>query len=136
MKRRQFLEHSALMGAGLAATGILSHKVLADHHEPAFKISLAQWSLHKALNKKKMDNLDFAQIPRQEFGIEAVEYVNQFFKDKARDKAYLTEMKIRADHHQVKSILIMCDGEGQLGHPDQKERDQAVQNHHKWVRFL
>jgi sugar phosphate isomerase/epimerase len=133
MNRRQFIENSALMGAGLVVTGTLSKSLIADHHEHAFKISLAQWSLHKTLFDKKMDNLDFAKVARQEFDIEAIEYVNQFFKDKAMDKSYLTEMKNRAEEHNVTSLLIMCDGEGQIGHPDKKERDQAVENHHKWV---
>ena len=133
MNRRQFIERSALLGGSFLASGSLTNTLFADHHKPAFKISLAQWSLHKTINGKKLDNLDFAQVTRQKFGIKAVEYVNQFFKDKAKDKSYLTEMKIRANYHNVTSLLIMCDGEGQLGHPDQKERDKAVQNHHKWV---
>jgi sugar phosphate isomerase/epimerase len=89
--------------------------------------------LHKTIFDEKLDNLDFAKVARQEFDIEAIEYVNQFFKEKAKDETYLSEMKKRADDHDVSSLLIMCDGEGQLGHPDQKERDTAVQNHHKWV---
>jgi sugar phosphate isomerase/epimerase len=80
-----------------------------------------------------MDNLDFAKVARQEFGIAAIEYVNQFFKDKAKDESYLSEMKKRAEDHNVISLLIMCDGEGQLGHPDTEERVQAAENHHKWV---
>ena len=64
--------------------------------EMFFKISLAQWSLHKALFAKKMDNLDFAAKAKNDFGIDGLEYVNQFFADKATDKAYLKEMKKRA----------------------------------------
>jgi sugar phosphate isomerase/epimerase len=133
MNRRQFLENSALIGAGIVATGSLSKSLFADHHQPVFKISLAQWSLHRGLFDKKIDNLDFAKIARNDFGIEGIEYVNQFFKDKANDETYLSEMKKRAEDHEVTSLLIMCDGEGQLGHPDQDEREQTVENHHKWV---
>jgi sugar phosphate isomerase/epimerase len=133
MNRRQFIEHSALIGAGIVTASTFPKSLLADHHEPAFKISLAQWSLHKTINGKKLDNLDFAAVARQEFDIEAVEYVNQFFKDKAKDETYLSELKKRADDHDVSSLLIMCDGEGQLGHPDAEERKQAVENHYKWV---
>ena len=32
----------------------------------------------------KLNHLDFAKAAKEEFGIEAVEYVNQFFKDKAQ----------------------------------------------------
>ena len=49
-------------------------------NDPIFKISLAEWSLNRSLFAKKMDNLDFA-IQTRAHGIEAVEYVNQFFKD-------------------------------------------------------
>jgi L-ribulose-5-phosphate 3-epimerase len=133
MNRREFIEHSALIGAGMALTGVVNNKVFADHHEPAFKISLAQWSLHRALFDGKIDNLDFAKIASQEFGIEAIEYVNQFFKDKWNE-SYLNELKIRAEDYNVRSLLIMCDGEGKLGDPDQEERNTAVQNHKKWVK--
>ena len=79
-----------------------------------------------------MDNLDFAKETKKH-GIDAVEYVNQFFMDKAEDKKYLKEMKTRAEGEGVKSLLIMCDREGALGHPDKKERMQTVENHKKWV---
>ena len=56
-----------------------------------FKISLAEWSLHRTLFDGKLDNLDFPAFAKKEFGIDAVEYVNQFFKDKAKDTKYLTD---------------------------------------------
>ena len=77
-------------------------------------------------------HLDFARTTK-DLGIEGVEYVNQFFKDKAKDEKYLGEMKKRAAEHGVKSLLIMVDGEGRLGDPDEKKRAQAVENHYKWV---
>jgi len=98
-----------------------------------FKISLAQWSLHRELRAGKLDNLDFPALSRTEFGIEAVEYVNQFFKDKARDKAYLANLKGRSDDAGVYNHLIMIDGEGALGDPDAGRRTQAVENHYPWV---
>lgn len=98
-----------------------------------FKISLAQWSLHKALFAKKIDNLDFPKLTREEFGIGGVEFVNQFFKDKARDSAYLKDLKTRADDHDVVCVLIMIDGEGDLSLPDAGGRNRAVENHKRWV---
>jgi sugar phosphate isomerase/epimerase len=80
-----------------------------------------------------MDNLDFAKEAHN-FGFKAIEYVNIFFKDKANNTRYLAEMKKRADDLGVKSLLIMCDDEGDLGEPDRCRRAQAVRNHHKWVR--
>jgi sugar phosphate isomerase/epimerase len=98
-----------------------------------FKISLAEWSLHKMLFDKKLDNLDFPAKAKNDFGIDAVEYVNQFFKDKAKDTAYLTELKKRTDDLGVTNVLIMIDGEGFLGSTDTKERMKAVENHYQWV---
>ena len=80
-----------------------------------------------------MNALDFAKITKEEFDLDAIEYVNQFFKDKANDEAYLGQLKTRAADHGVKSLLIMVDGEGSLGHGDTAERNKAVQNHHKWA---
>ena len=81
----------------------------------------------------KIDALDFAKVSREEFDIGAIEYVNQFFKTKAKDEAYLADLKKRAADHGVESLLIMVDGEGQLGHADSAERAKTVANHHKWV---
>lgn len=126
--RREFLK-TAATGLVVAASGLSA----SAQKKPRFEISLAQWSFHKALFKKEMDNLDFAVRARKEFGIGAVEYVNQFFKDKAKDPAYLTEMKKRADDNGVRSVLIMCDGEGALGDADTAKRQTAIENHYRWV---
>ena len=131
--RRAFV--GAIGGAGLAARAgaLLGQPRGGTAGEPLFKISLAQWSLHRALQGKQIDHLDFAPIARNDFGIAAIEYVNSFFKDKARDAAYLAEMNRRAADHGVFQHLIMCDGEGRLGDPDEKERLATVENHKKWL---
>ena len=131
--RREFLKSTGMLAAGLTMTGLTESSVSAADAQPLYKISLAQWSLHRALFANELDNLDFAKVTKEEFGIDAVEYVNQFFKDKGRDQTYLSEMKQRAEDHGVKSLLIMVDGEGQLGDADKVKRKQAVENHHQWV---
>ena len=83
-----------------------------------FKISLAEWSLHRMLFSGELDHLEFCQIAREQFDLDAVEYVNSFFFDKAEDSDYLKEMKNRANDHGVSSLLIMCDNEGDLGDPN------------------
>ena len=137
--RRAVMKFGLLAAAG-AMVNPLDDLALADEdRKPLFKISLAQWSLHRALYGGQLDNLDFAATAKNDYGIDAVEYVNQFFKDKAKDKEYLGQMKKRAADVGVRSLLIMCDGEGAIGDPDEKKRSQAVENHHKWVtaaRFL
>ena len=139
--RRTFLRDSGLIVAGfslygLSACGNENQSDVENVEIPEglfFNISLAQWSLHKALKSGKMDNLDFAAMAKKDFGIHAVEYVSQFFQDKAKDKAYLAEMKKRADDNGVKSLLIMIDNEGDLGSTDEEARAQAVANHYQWL---
>jgi L-ribulose-5-phosphate 3-epimerase len=129
--RRHFLQ---LASTALAAsfTGVTR---AAEKKEP-FKISLAEWSLNKRLFKKPgaepLDHLDFAKTARG-FGIEGVEYVNQFFFDKATDAAYIGEMKQRQEGEGVKGLLIMCDREGNLGDPDEAKRAKTIENHLKWL---
>jgi sugar phosphate isomerase/epimerase len=122
MDRRDFLEATLV---GLASFGFSA--------DPLFRISLAEWSFHRALFSGALSHLDFITRARKDYGLDGVEYVNQFFMDKARDQGYLKEMKSRADGEGVRSLLIMCDGEGDLGHPETAERSRAVENHRKWV---
>jgi sugar phosphate isomerase/epimerase len=113
---------------------------LARRAEPAanttpngwFKISLAQWSLHKLLYANEIDTLDFAAESRK-MGFDAIEYVNGFFKDKAKNTAYLDDMNRRAHDASVEQLLIMCDGEGNLGDPNEKARTTAIENHRNWL---
>ncbi|MFT5527161.1 MAG: L-ribulose-5-phosphate 3-epimerase, partial [Pirellulaceae bacterium] len=128
--RRAFVQS---IGAAAIAASAGQFAFAAAKKAPLFDLSLAQWSLHKSLFGKKIDNLDFAKTTKEEFGINAVEYVNQFFKDKAKDKKYLGEMKKRAADLGVTSVLIMVDGGGHLGDPDNAKRTQAVENHYKWA---
>jgi sugar phosphate isomerase/epimerase len=133
ISRRSFLARTAGT-LSLAAAGPSS--LLAETTPSAllFRISLAEWSLHRELGAGKLDHLDFAKVTRAEFGIEAVEYVNTFFKDKANDAAYLTQMNRRAADAGVYQHLIMCDNEGRIGDRDATKRTQAVENHCKWIR--
>jgi sugar phosphate isomerase/epimerase len=129
--RRHFLASSA----AAVALSASSRWSLGQDTAPnkAYKISLAQWSLHKPLFAKEIDNLDFAKVSKERFGIDGVEYVNQFFKDKAKDAKYLEEMKKRTSDLGVTNLLIMIDGEGGLGNSDAAKRTTAVENHYKWV---
>jgi L-ribulose-5-phosphate 3-epimerase len=139
INRREFLRNASLAVGALGAAAATGCQSLGGGGKPLYDISLAQWSLHKTLFAKKLDALDFAKATRDEFGIGAVEYVNQFFKDKANDEVYLGQLNSRAADNGVTSLLIMVDGEGSLGHADTAQRNKAVQNHHKWAnaaRFL
>jgi sugar phosphate isomerase/epimerase len=150
--RRRFLQQVGSLAAGYgifnslsscgdnnraeSATGKTDSAAAATAKAAAplfFEISLAQWSLHKALFDKKIDNLDFPAIAKNTYGISVVEYVNQFFKDKAKDEKYLAELLKRSKDNGVINHLIMCDGEGDLGDLDKTKRMTAVENHYKWV---
>ncbi len=130
--RRDFIKQSVQTAATISVAAMAGEPLVASTKQ-LFKISLAQWSLHRALFKGALNNLDFARTARFDFGIGAVEYVNQFFKDKAKDRAYLGEMLKRSRDQGVENRLIMCDDEGALGDPDEAKRRQAVENHYKWV---
>lgn len=146
MKRSEFLRSLGLvtLASPFAISTACSSKPSNEEGDAAdteavenkdlfFKISLAEWSLNKQLFSGALNNLDFPAKAKNDFGIDAVEYVNQFFKDKAQDRSYLQDLKKRCDDIGVTSVLIMCDGEGGLGDTDAVKRMQAVDNHKKWV---
>ncbi len=128
--RRTFITRAGLGALGLTA---LPHRLFAAPEDLFFKISLAEWSLAPSLFSGKLNNLDFPARAKQDFGVDAVEYVNQFFKDKANDQAYLSELKQRTDDLGVRNVRIMVDAEGNLSDLDDAARTQAVENHKKWV---
>jgi sugar phosphate isomerase/epimerase len=170
--RRQFIQGSAITALSMAISACQfkaeqHNSILTPINNPQsnkqlFKVSLAQWSLHRTifgadksadrlrglsgvklaetlrnnpeyLFRGKLDPLDFPIHARKQYGIDAVEYVNTFYFGRARDDKYLQELKKRALGEGVTSVLIMCDLEGDLGHPIQSQRNLAVENHHKWV---
>lgn len=145
INRRQFLSKGGyLLGGALTlslagCSDLLSEELAlsyADQEEDYnlfFRLSLAEWSLHKTLWAGKMDHLDFAKVAKEDFGIRGIEYVNQFFMDKAEDTAYLKEMNQRASDYGVKQLIIMIDAEGSLATLKEGARKQAIENHYKWV---
>ncbi|MGJ8657520.1 MAG: sugar phosphate isomerase/epimerase family protein [Akkermansiaceae bacterium] len=132
MNRRNFIQTS-IGTLGTLAAGTFPAFAFKDNAAPLFEISLAEWSLHNAIWKKELTNMDFPKYAKDEFGITAVEYVNGFFKDKAKDKTYLTELKKRTGDEGIKNVLIMIDGEGSIGAADAKKRQETVDKHKKWV---
>lgn len=97
-----------------------------------FKISLGQWSLHRELLASRFDPLDFAKVANG-LGIDAIEYVSQFYQGKATNKTFLAELKRRAAGEGVGSLLIRVDGEGDLSAATPRARKRAVETYKKWV---
>ena len=134
LSRRQFLNTSLLSGAAIMSGGTLSSLSSAAIPKTFhFELSLAQWSLHKGLFANEISALDFPVIARKTYDIGAVEYVNQFFYEKAKDKTFLTELKKRCEDNGVVSSLIMIDKEPELASPDAQERAAGVEGHKKWI---
>ena len=108
--------------------------VVLTGQEPRFKISLAEWSLNRALFKKTITNLEFPGIAKRDYGLDAVEYVSTFFAGKGQDTTYLKQLKDSCTKYGVRSLLIMVDGEGNLADTSAARRQKAVENHYKWIK--
>ena len=132
LNRRTFVKSASATGAALLMTPYLGAKGIMTTEDLFFKISLAEWSFHKTIFSKKLNHLEFAAKAKS-LGLDGIEYVNQFFKDKAEDADYLKEMNMRASDANVRQLLIMIDGEGGLGDTDEAKRKTAIENHYKWV---
>ncbi|OFY60250.1 MAG: xylose isomerase [Bacteroidetes bacterium RBG_13_42_15] len=129
--RRRFIKNSisASMGAAILADTDLFG--IFSRNTGALKISLAEWSLHRALFANEISNLDFPKYARNEFGIDALEYVSSFFKGTGMD--YLSELLKRTREHGVLNLLIMVDNEGNLGDLYEPARVQAIERHYRWI---
>ena len=134
--RRHFVKQALLSTSAM----LIKPAIFAAVKDAGLKISLAEWSFHRALYTGKLDNLDFAAKAKNDFGVDAVEYVNGFFggrkinfKQAAKNQTYLNELLMRSKDAGVFNHLIMVDEEGPLALPDDKLRLQAVDNHKKWI---
>ncbi|MEM7381052.1 MAG: TIM barrel protein, partial [Bacteroidota bacterium] len=134
--RREFLANATLGAAAITLNPLNLNAsdsgLLSTMKNP--KISLAQWSLHRALQKGTIKAENFAAVSRNDFGIGAVEYVNQFYVSQVNNQKFWGQMKQAAEDHSVESLLIMVDAEGDLGNPKEKARKKSVENHFKWIQ--
>lgn len=122
MNRRDLIKAAGMAPAAAAAqTG----------GDKRFRISLAEWSLHRAIQSRLITNLDFPRIAREHFGIEGLEFVNGLWE--APTESYLTRLRGNMRKAGTVGVLIMCDGEGAMGHPEKATRLKAADNHRKWV---
>lgn len=136
ISRKKFIKQFSL-GAG-SILGVPDF--LTFIKDSGLKISLAEWSLHRALKSGKLDHLDFPRKAKKDFGVDAVEYVNGFFggkkmnfKEAGKSKVYLKELLTRSTDAGVINHLIMVDDEGPLALPNDSERLPSIDNHKKWV---
>jgi len=135
--RRAFIGQS-VSGAAVLMLAPSTKSVVSS--VPRIEISLAEWSLHRAIYSGKLDHLDFPARAKRDFGISAVEYVNSFFgggkmtfQEAGKNTAYLNELLKRSKDAGIVNHLLMVDDEGPLATTDDKARLAAVENHKKWI---
>lgn len=149
MKRRTFVKNTSLAGVSLGAFGLIgcgnsTNTSTTKTEEPVdelfFKWSLAQWSLNESYRKNGVDPMTFAKTA-SELGFEGLEYVNHLYAKYYEDapnvlaaiKKLTGNLKKQASDNGIKNLLIMVDGEGDLGIQDEKKRLEGVENHKKWI---
>lgn len=125
--RRSFLAKTAL------SLGALNQARAVEGRDAPFQISLAEWSLHRTIQKGELKNLDFPAFASETFGIKAVEYVSGLFESQTPGKEYVRDLKKRCDDIGSKSLLVMVDGCGALGLATDAERAATVEKHRIWM---
>jgi len=129
--RRTFIQKTSLAAAAISMPTFYACGNKSENSMP--KISLAQWSLNRAFFGKTLDPINFASIAKKDYGISAIEYVNQFYADNAKNEKFWGEMATRASDAGVESLIMMVDEEEKLGDINTTKRKKAVEDHYKWV---
>ena len=96
-------------------------------------ISLAQWSLNRAFRNGDLKAVDFASIAKNTYDINAVEFVSSLYGEQGEAAGFWESMTQRSSDAGVENLLIMIDGEGDLGANAEDKRIEAVENHYRWV---
>ena len=134
--RRTFIKQSTLGGLALTLPLLTEIKAATPGFKSANvgpKISLAQWSLHRALERGDLKAADFPMVAKKEFGISAVEYVNAFYKEELGNPSFWDTLKRITDAEGIRNLLIMVDDEGELGAVQKPERTLAIDKHRRWI---
>ncbi len=132
--RRKFLALST--ATGLASTLWPTANAFSAQNKdkiPPLKISLAQWSLHRSYGDNTLQPQNFPTDAKKLFDINAVEYVADFYKEQKNEIAFWKKMQDVSADQGVSNLLIMVDGEGELGSSSDSERTQAIENHLPWI---
>jgi len=154
MKRRNFLRNSSQAGLALSILGFAACKETKKGEkvtdaalepeetivEPFFKLSLAQWSIHRMIREDGVDPYTFAEKAKN-WGFSGLEYVSQLYNPELEDAGYSDEAmaafveksNAEAKKYGMQNVLIMIDGQGNLAVSDEKERNETVEKHKKWV---
>jgi len=129
MKRRDFNQIVALGTLGLA---------FSNPQTARKKISLAQWSLHRAIKiNQTLSPFDFS-LKAREMGFDAVEYVSSLYWNELKTKPIKKVTKTLLNNSKdygIKNLLIMVDGEGDLASNNKNKRQKSIDNHKKWIEM-
>lgn len=129
VNRRYFLGYLSTL-AGLVS----SQTLRGEPVRPAagkLQVSLAQWSLHRAIRSGLITNLDFPKVAREQFGIEGLEFVNLLWD--APTHRYVRQLQRNISETGTRALVLWVGGERPMGHSERSERKKAVQDHYKWV---
>ena len=136
MKRKEFIKLASTGALGISSLGYLSCE---SQKEIFFKLSLAQWSLHKAIRGGEMSPYLFAEKSK-DLGFTGLEYVNQLYDDvmKSEDKSssiknFILKNNQLASDNGMDNVLIMIDEEGDLAGEDEEKRLKSIDNHKFWI---
>jgi sugar phosphate isomerase/epimerase len=153
MNRRKFIRNGSHAGIALSVLGIYACKqekkqeagteqdiMPMKETPPFFKLSLAQWSIHRMIFDKGVDPYSFAEKAKN-WGFTGLEYVSQLYNKELEPAKYSEEAmaafveksNAEARKHGLTNVLIMVDGQGDLATSDPASRKAAAENHHKWV---
>jgi len=157
MKRRTFVRNVAVAGAGIGTLGLNScsssstkEAVTSEEEsesilDPFFKLSLAQWSIHRMIQNEGLDPYQFASKAKG-WGFQGLEYVSQLYMSKKQSMGgegfaseldkLVRQLKEEADSNQMESLVMMMDLEeesGDLAWADEGMRTRAVEAHYPWI---
>ena len=154
MKNRRFVMQNIIVMMGLMVlvtygckqkkgTQAEEKEEITSEAEPAtpfFELSLAQWSMHRMIREEGMDPYTFAEQANA-WGFSGLEYVSQLYRSELEGTGYSEEAmaafvekcNAEAEKHSVKNLLIMVDGEGDLAADEESTRNEAIEQHKKWV---
>lgn len=152
MKRRTFIQNTALTGLGLGVAGIHactpstrsenSTETANAASSPFFKLSLAEWSIHRMIREQGLDPYLFAEKAKG-WGFEGLEFVSQLYLDKelqgpdldAAMKKMVAELNLRSNDQGMANLIYMVDldDSADMGVSDDKKRQYAIDRHYPYV---
>lgn len=154
MKRRNFIRNSSRFSLAVSLLGVYACKETKKNGtkatetmetdekamEPFFKLSLAQWSIHRMIREEGVDPYTFAEMAKN-WGFGGLEYVSQLYAEELEKEeyskeamaAFVAKCNAESQKHGLENLIIMIDGQGDLATTDAVKRKQAVENHYKWV---